>query len=204
MNNKIDLIESDDPKDLDFRLAELKERSRAIEVAMELLREEAGKNWHAQQAYEADRILRAYRRDGLTEETLGDIRRHYDGGLYAYNPEDPCFGKDVLEGRALGAVQELGRVYKDTETIRFDLVPGVALRGVIIRENIDIEGILTYVNSLPRCYPRFIEWHPLGMRTIVVDDDGIKEVTMDTVLDNGFRELTVSDIAREMGDFRRD
>lgn len=204
MSNKIDLIESDDPKDLDFRLAELKERSRAIEVAMELLREEAGKNWHAQQAYEADRILRAYRRDGLTEETLGDIRHHYDGGLYAYNPEDPSFGKDVLEGRALGAVQELGRIYEDTKTIRFDLVPGVALRGVIIRENIDMEDILAYINSIPQCYPRFIEWHPLGMRTIIVDDDGTKEVTMDTALDNGLRELTVSDIARQMGDFRRD
>lgn len=203
MGNKIDLIESDDPKDLDFRLAKLKERSRAIEVAMELLREEAGKNCHEQQAYEADRILRAYRRDGLTEETLWDIRRHYDGGLYAYNPEDPCFGKDVLEGRALEVVRELGRVYEDTKTIRFDLVPGVALEGVIIRENIDMEVILAYINSLPRCYPRFIEWHPLEMRTIIVDDDGTKEVTMDTALDNGLRELTVADIARQMEAFRR-
>lgn len=95
-------------------------------------------------------------------------------------------------------------VHEDTKTIRFDLVPGVALRGVIIRENIDMEDILAYINSIPQCYPRFIEWHPLGMRTIIVDDDGTKEVTMDTALDNGFRELTVSDIAREMGDFRRD
>lgn len=204
MRDKIDLIESDAPGDLDSQLADLRERRRAIEVAMELLREEKVKNLHELRAYEADRILRAYWRDGLTGEILEDIRRHYEGGLYAYNPDDPGFSKDVLEGRALGAVQELGRVYRDTKTFRFDLVPGVALRGVIVRENIDMGDILAYINSLPRDCPRFIEWNPLGVRTIVVGDDGAKEITMDTVLDNGFREVTVADIAREMGNCRRD
>lgn len=203
MRDKIDLIESDDSGDLDSQLADLRERRRAIEVAMELLREEKVKNLHELRAYEADRILRAYWRDGLTGEILEDIRRHYEGGLYAYNPDDPGFSKDVLEGRALGAVQELGRVYRDTKAFRFDLVPGVALEGVAVWENVDIEGILTHINSLPRDYPRFIEWHPLGVRTIVVGDDGTKEITMDTVLDNGFREVTVADIAREMGNCRR-
>lgn len=176
------------------RYAELKERRRTLELEMESLQEVMVENRAECAMYEAEEYLRTYKEEGLTKETHENILHLYGNYLYSYDPDNLLYRHDTYEGRALEVVRELGRVYEDVKEVRFDPKTGVAMKHVLVFET-NMEEVLDSINSDKGNYPRALDWPwPISVFTPIVDDDGTKEVSEDTVLLTEDGETTLSDM----------